>query len=333
MPRRSTIASQTRRRAKTAATPVPALTHTLLVIDNRPLQREAWAEFHTARKRMEKASRDLHRHEEIDRPAYESWLHRTFPVFVTTLRELLHEVTTKSRQVQTVIALSEMTGRSVKKLWREQKEREANPEAFEHPGADDDGFFEPEDEPASRTRSSARKSFGADRSEKPTTTVKRQAREIYRRLVQRLHPDRGGRWTATRERLWHQVQQAWAEGDADWLARIEVEWETANEILGPTSPLSRLRRAIEELHAARRDTERKLRDYRGSPQWRFTVLGAGKKKAILHESTEANFVHDIDVLRRQLAYLDATIGAWEKTAASEGYSAGETRRYARRTVF
>ena len=59
----------------------------LLIIEHRRLQSAAWAEFHTARKSLEKATRDLHRHEEIDCPYFESWLHRTFPLLVTQLRE------------------------------------------------------------------------------------------------------------------------------------------------------------------------------------------------------------------------------------------------------
>jgi hypothetical protein len=202
--------------------------HALLVIDNRPLQRTVWTEFHIARKRLEKTARDLHRHEEVDRPAYDAWLHRTFPVWVTTLRELHAEVSLKSRQVQSTIALAELTGRSIKKLWREQKEYEANPDTFEDnddaspedENADTHESFE--DEPKQRARGVHR-----SRHERDTTaSITRAAKAIYRRLVQHLHPDRGGNWDHTRKRLWHEVQQAWAAGDADWLARLEVEWET-----------------------------------------------------------------------------------------------------------
>jgi hypothetical protein len=287
----------------------------LSVIDNRPLQRDAWTNFHTVRKRLEKTARDLHRHEEIDVPAYQAWLSRTFPVWITTLRELHSEVSTKSRQVQTVIALAELTGRSVKKLWREQKQYEANPEEFaddedaeKDADARDDGddFFD-EDHASARTR--FRETHAAD-SHESQTPPSRTAKAIYRRLVQHLHPDRGGEWNQTRKRLWHEVQQAWAAGDADWLARLEVEWETANEILGPGSPISRLRQAITELIAARRDIERKLRAYRRSPHWRFTL--SEKKRHILHARTYANFRHDVEVLQRQLEYLNRTIAVWEK---------------------
>jgi hypothetical protein len=294
----------------------------LMVIDHERLQAEAWAEFHTARKRLDKAARDLHRHEQVDVPAYESWLHRTFPIFVTKLRELHEEVASKARKIREVQARAALSGGSLKRLWKQQKERETNPDP---PEADeDDSDFDEEGRSARHRHEARREDFEKAPGPKPSST----AREIYRRLVQRLHPDRGGKWTAEREQLWHEVQRAWALADADWLARLEVDWETANEEVGPKSPLSRLRRAIAELDAARRDTERKLREYRDSPQWRFTKTA--KKRDELHRRTERNFEHDLNFLERQLSYLNATIASWEEDWTRPGGSKSRhrhSRRY------
>jgi hypothetical protein len=306
-----------------AATPTPGVTRALLVIDNRPLQKAAWAEFHAAKKRLEKVSRDLHRHEQVDAPAYEKWVSQTFPTFITALRELHQEVSTKARQVQMAQAMSAVTGRSLRKVWQEQKEYEADPAAFEKKYGDDqdahteehssaksagarDPFFDDEPDPFSH---GGRDPFEGMARARRSEASSREAKEIYRRLVQRLHPDRGGEWTPSRKRLWHEVQQAWAAGDADWLMRLEVEWETANEVLTQSSPLSRLRQAITELAGARRDAEYKLSDYRKSVQWRFTL--SPKKRDALRRRTETSFRHDIDFLKNQLAYLNATIAAWE----------------------
>jgi hypothetical protein len=272
----------------------------LVVIDHRRLQGAAWAEFHTVRKRLDRLARDLHRHEGIDVPAYDSWLHRTFPVLVTALRDLHAEVAAKSRQVQAVQRTSALYGGSLKRLWREQKLRASSPEPA--PEADEEA-----DEGDETRRTEARpEDFEQAIGPAPSS----EARDIYRRLVQRLHPDRGGVWTKAREHLWHEVQQAWAVADADWLARLEVGWETAHEVVGPDAPLSRLRRAIEELHAARRDTERKLKHYRSSPQWRFTR--SEHYHPALQRRTEENFAHDLKFLQRQLDHLNATIASWEE---------------------
>lgn len=285
--------------------PSPSPSLTLVIIDGRPLQHAAWSEFHAARKAAEKAARDLHRHEEIDTLAYERWLHGTFPQLVTTLRELHAEVMRKARDVHHAQFMASVTGRSVKKVWKENRadkaeERVPSPEPEPSPHADytqsDDDTFDPRPTPPAPA--------GA-------TT---DARDTYRRLVQHLHPDRGGEWTPAREHLWHQVQQAWAARDADWLARLEIEWDTANDQIGPDSSLSRLHRAIAELRAARRDTERKLREYRRSPAWRFTL--SEKKRPHFHRRLESELHEDLDALQRHLAYLNATIAAWESPPAS-----------------
>ena len=324
MPGTSSIHRRIPRAARTHRKPAATQnSRALLVIDNAPLQRAAWAEFHAARKRHDKAARDLHHHEQTDVPAYDAWLHRTFPILITALREMHQEVFEKARRVQSVQALASLTGRSLKKLWKEQKEYEADPNAFRQRFEDDEEShssdrdnFDGEDDrfhgrrnSGSESRRSFRDAFGSDDRTAGNTAPTKEARTIYRRLVQHLHPDRGGEFGPVRKRLWHEVQQAWAARDTDWLARIEVEWESANEVLGPTSPLSRLRRAIMELHAARRDTERKLREYRSSTAWRFTR--SLSKRAALQRRTEANFQHDLEFLKRQLAYLDATIASWE----------------------
>ncbi|MEO6569279.1 MAG: J domain-containing protein [Opitutaceae bacterium] len=272
-----------------------------MVIDHERLQSAAWAEFHTASKQLDKATRDLHRHEVVDVPAYNQWLHRTFPLLVTSLRELHTEVAAKTRQVEAVLARAAVSGGSLKRLWQQQKERATHSKPTDETGAADEA-----EGSSDRRREADLDDFKSARGPAPSANAK----ETYRRLVQRLHPDRGGKWTAAREHLWHEVQRAWAAGNADWLARLEVEWETANEIISPKSPLSRLRRAIEELHAARRDTERKLREYRSSPPWRFTRNE--KNRTALHRRTETNFIHDLRFLQRQLDHLNATIAGWEE---------------------
>lgn len=292
--------SRIRAKSSRAARPPAAL----MVIDHDRLQGAAWAEFHTARKRLDKTSRDLHRHEETDVPAYESWLHRTFPVLVTTLRELHEEVTAKAQKVHLVQVTAAYSGGSLKRLWREQKKRDAAP------AADSDEPSQDDFDAHTRHGGSREHERAVDVERPPAPRPTQIAREIYRRLVQHLHPDRGGEWTAKRKQLWHEVQQAWNAADADWLSRLEIEWESANEVLGPTSPLSRLRRAIDELNAARRDIERKLRSYRDSPAWRFTQTE--KKRAVLHRRTEQAFAHDIGFLQSQLDHLNRTIAAWEE---------------------
>lgn len=277
------------------------------MVDQRRLRAEAWTAYHTARKALDKALRDLQRHETVDVPEYEAWLHRTFPVLLTALRRLEDELGPKIARVRAVQAQAAMFGGSLKRIWREFKKREANPEPAEEEFDSEARQRRADDEEASDWEHSE-----PDEASEPAAgpAPNRAAREIYRRLVQRLHPDRGGEWTAARARLWHQVQEAWAAADADWLARLEVEWETANEVLGPASSLSRIRRAVVELRAAKRDADRKLQGYREVPAWRFSKTE--RKRGQLRERVEGILRSDFEHLRRQLDFINDTIARWEE---------------------
>ena len=272
----------------------------MLVIDDQRLRDEAWTEFQALQRRLEEATRELHQHEETDVPAFEAWKHRTFPLHLTALRELEREVFTKAGRVHEAEARAAHTGRSVKRVWQEAQAARATPAADRPRPAED------EEQETSRRRQARLEDFFPEPAPKPA----KAARDLYRRLVQRLHPDHGGEWTPARQHLWHEVQAAWDSGDVDWLARLEVEWETAHAVLGPRSALSRLRAAIEELHAAERDLEHKFAAYRRSPAWHFTRTRGDRKE--LARRVEAQLGRDYRGLRGQLRELNATIELWEE---------------------
>lgn len=328
----------------------------LMVIDNGPLQAAAWSDLRAARKRLEKATRDLHRHEEIDDPGFRAWLGTTFPQLVTDLREFTQQVAAKSQIVEAVECEVWMSGRSPRAIWREWKRDAASPPETTAPprdntdadpfgswdmdddddpmfGDDDtdpwngtyarrefDAMFEdfcaaqgidPSDPAARMMREAPADIFGFDLPSGSSNPAANDAREIYRRLVQHLHPDRGGEWTQKRAALWHQVQEAWAARDADMLARLEAEWEIAADTLGPASPVGRLQAALKEIHAARRDAERKVRQYRKTPAWRFSLAPPNARK---RKDLQRALENDRAVLRRQLDELEAIIADWERPA-------------------
>lgn len=315
----------------------------VLVIDNVPLQNAAWAELVRARKRLEKASREIHRHEEADEPGFRSWLANTFPTLLSAVRELAQKVEAKGRIVEAVEAEAYFTGRPPAKVWRAMQNPPApdeTPRRETRPAGDrpawENAAEDSEDDSFEEMKRRFEREFGegagpffetfwnGTRAPAPSTD-EADARAIYRRLVQHLHPDRGGEWTPARARLWEQVQEAWQRGDADWLARLEAEWEASADLLGPTSAVGRLRSACREIDAARRDAERRVREYRKQPSWRFSVAGVS---AIVRLTIERQLRRDEETLRFQLEDLEAAIARWER-ASTRGSRGG---RRARSTV-
>jgi hypothetical protein len=277
----------------------------------------------------------LHRHEEIDEPAFRAWLGATFPTLVTAARELALQIVAKERLVDEVSQEAYFSNRSAAAVWREWQENGGQPpppppgregsdtreagDSTSKGGPEEEmdeewkRFFEEEeideeDPVAGAFRDMARGLFGA-KAKSPTVTS--DARATYRRLVQQLHPDRGGEWTPARARLWEHVQEAWNAGDADWLARLEAEWEAGTDLLGPTSAVGRLRAALKEIDAARRDADRKVRVYRKAHAWRFSLQAV---PTALHVRMERILRADCEMLREQLADLEMIVTNWERAA-------------------
>jgi hypothetical protein len=51
-----------------------------------------------------------------------------------------------------------------------------------------------------------------------------------------------------------------------------------------------------------------------------------KKRPALHARTYANFRHDVEILQRQLEYLNRTIAVWEKDDGLRRQSRATPRR-------
>lgn len=300
----------------------------LLVIDNAPLQAAAWRELGEARRRLEVSARDLHRHESAEVPAFRTWLGTTFPQWVTALRDLAAQVQRDEAVVQAVMAEAYYTGRSERAVWRDRQRRPADAEPPDQPE-----FFDDQDPAAGSAPGAAGNSLGDDDFDQPPGSgtddasdaagsgraprdgdddeaTSARMRASYRRMAGRLHPDRGGDWTPARERLWHEVQAAWAARDADWLLRLEAEWEMATEVFGPHSALGRLQAAAREADGARRDVERKLRLYRQDPAWRFA---SKRVKPGFARKMQSQLEQELTMLRGAAAQLAGQLAAWDRS--------------------
>jgi hypothetical protein len=304
----------------------------LILVDNAALQAAAWKRLSAAQKKLEKATHELHRFEQEDQPAFQRWLQQTFPQMISELRELAMQFAAKSAMVDDVEREAWATGRTPTQVWRRRKDREASGESadlFEESEDEADWFerqideaFEAEfaeefgdifrqhgidpnsDDPAVRE-------FVEFVSQHQPAAPSADAKAIYRRLVQRLHPDSGGEWTRKREALWHEVQRAWEAQDADWLARLEAELDVAEETLGPASPVGRLYDALREIDIARRQAERTVAEYRKLPPWKFSLITPN----FLHRQKHGAALRmELEEMKLRLAELERMISGWERSA-------------------
>src|SRR5690348_14000838 len=139
----------------------------------------------------------------------------------------------------------------------------------------------------------------------PGTTDPR-VKEIYRRLVRRLHPDLRADGDATVSSLWHEVQEAYAASD---VARMELllALSDLSNALGAWTTLSQMRAALGELTRSVRALELSLVEARREDSWNFARTGPSEN---LRSRVERQLKHDLALRQQRLEFLTGTIAGW-----------------------
>jgi hypothetical protein len=155
---------------------------------------------------------------------------------------------------------------------------------------------------------------GARRSvadEEPTSEpepgrIDPRVKEIYRRLVRRLHPDLRADGDATVSSLWHEVQEAYAAGD---VARMELLLALSDLSNAPSlgTTLSQMRAVLSELTRSVRALEFSLVEARREDSWNFARTGPSED---LRLRVERQLKHDLAVRQQRLELLTVTIAGW-----------------------
>ncbi len=155
-----------------------------------------------------------------------------------------------------------------------------------------------------RPRSNPR--LAADENDEEIVAVDVRVKELYRRLVRRLHPDLRADGSATVSALWHEVQEAYAASD---VARMEILLALsdieANQAADQT--VSQMRGVLAELERSLQALEKSLREAEGEEAWDFARTGPS---AGLHLSVERQLKSDLAARTRRLDLLARTIAEW-----------------------
>jgi hypothetical protein len=136
-----------------------------------------------------------------------------------------------------------------------------------------------------------------------------RVKELYRRLVRRLHPDLRADGSADVSALWHEVQEAYAASD---VARMEILLALsnmrANELDNETS-LSQMGGALVELKRSLRALEKSLLEAEEEEAWNFAGNGPNED---LKMRVERQLRFDLATRRRILNMLTKTIADWAR---------------------
>ncbi len=146
----------------------------------------------------------------------------------------------------------------------------------------------------------------------PEPAIDARVRELYRRLVRRLHPDLRADGSTVVSPLWHEVQEAYAASD---VARMEI--------LLALSDIEANRSAeqtVSQLHAVRAELaralwalEKSLREAEGEDAWDFARVGP---HAGLRSRVERQLKSDLASRTQRLDLLQRTIAEWAQGPAA-----------------
>lgn len=133
-----------------------------------------------------------------------------------------------------------------------------------------------------------------------------RVKELYRRLVRRLHPDVRADGSAAVSALWHEVQEAYTAGD---VARMELLL-ALSDIEGNgivEQSLAQLRALAAELQRSVRALEKSLLEAEGEEAWDFARLGPNSD---LRLRVEQQLKFDLARREQRLDLLVGTVQEW-----------------------
>lgn len=133
-------------------------------------------------------------------------------------------------------------------------------------------------------------------------------KELYRRLVRRLHPDLRADGSAAVSALWHEVQEAYAASD---VARMEILLALTDiETKGTADQsFSQMHAVLTELERDQRALEKTLLEAEGENAWDFARIGPSED---LRRTVERQSESDLAGRTRRLDLLTRTIAEWAR---------------------
>lgn len=352
MPRRTKPAPAPERRSSCSS---------LLVIDDRPIRRKSMRDCRSALRQREKARLEWERFERRDRPAFERWLHAEFGRHLTELREVEHQTFEAENLVRAVEIEAVMSGTPAWEAYdRVMRAREAPPEEedgfaedegaagpdgpddFEDPFAEMGG--DPMRELEDELKEFFRKMFGgageageggdarsgrrpAPAAPKPSARIK----QVYRKLVRRLHPDRIDEMDEVKQDLWHAVQEAYRTRNLEQLESLLARCDLEEGVVSESTPVSQMRTIWRQIKNGVNSLRAQIRKARKDPAWGWTRQSPeqvdARRRRIRQELTRELREQTAlrDDLQKEIARWEESRKRWQEAGTSRGSSRARRR--------
>ena len=144
-----------------------------------------------------------------------------------------------------------------------------------------------------------------------TPKEKNSIKKLYRKITNKLHPDRVGNATPEQQDLWHAAQKAYETNDLETLQHIETSCDLFNDKLLRFASVSSIRNGTDFYKQTNTEIRRALRQMKNELEWGFLSWTDKKKKSVLKRYTEdlnddltiltlqhSTMQHDLDQMRK-----------------------------------
>ena len=291
-----------RKRAATRKAGGLSLRTDVVRLDTRAIRQKALGDYRQAEQKLEQLKKQVQRYHEHDVPGFRAWMHHACGRLLARQRELLNAIEEKRGLLMEIEAWADVHDLSFaaayrKVLWRRAHPREAeeedrqmaakaakgdgrNPEDWSEDDDWDDPFTEddfgsPDDawdafadmfERMTGKRPPSRAGRGGRQVETPD---QKSAKELYRTIVRRLHPDHHGHMNEARKSLWHEAQEAYRAQDVNALYSILARCDEGAGGIGDHTPVSVIRRLILQFKKTMRSVGQDIRRAKSDQAWDF----------------------------------------------------------------
>jgi Plasmid pRiA4b ORF-3-like protein len=295
----------------------------LIVVDNEPICRYYRQKLDRARADLRKLESELERFKGTDTNSFKSWLHATFPVRLSRIRELHEEGARLINRLNLMRLFQQHGVKTPGQAYR----RAVRVEAGEDPMPDFPPSRMPEPtggrDEAREILRTAMKSLAEDAGidadsvddevdaildgefggKQERTADRRECQSIYRQIALRLHPDRGGAMTEPEAQIWYRAQEAYAAGDVLTLKQLWSHITNSNEVVSRLSCSEMISSLIET--QAQMEALRMLRNsLKREPAWNFSRL-TDKQLRSRHLRVEKDLAAQEESIGQELEDLNA----------------------------
>jgi hypothetical protein len=136
-------------------------------------------------------------------------------------------------------------------------------------------------------------------------------KEIYRMLVRRLHPDLRADRDAEVSHFWHDVQEAYGQGNLERLEMLLALTDLQSNAAGDHTSLFQMRSVLAELRKAFRALQRSLGQAKKDPAWKFAKLANRQQ---IRAGIQRKLERELSIHETELADMDEQIARWKAAA-------------------